>query len=30
MSYDLDLYFEPPVPQGRILQYFAARKHYRV
>lgn len=30
MSYDLDIYFEPPVQRSRILQYFAARKHYRV
>jgi len=30
MSYDLNLYFEPPVPRARVLRYFATRKHYRV
>jgi hypothetical protein len=30
MSYDLDLFFEPPVPRSRVLQYFAARKRYTV
>jgi hypothetical protein len=30
MSYDLDLYFEPAVSLGRILQYLTIRKRYGV
>ncbi|HVO91922.1 MAG TPA: hypothetical protein VMT22_03730 [Terriglobales bacterium] len=30
MSYDLDMYFEPPVPRARMLRYFGTRKHYRI
>jgi hypothetical protein len=30
VSYDLNLYFEPPVTRNRILRYFVERKHYKV
>jgi hypothetical protein len=30
MSYSLDLYFEPPVRRYRLLQHFAARRHFSV
>lgn len=30
MSYSLELYFEPAVRRGRMLQYFAARKYFSV
>jgi hypothetical protein len=30
MSYDLDLFFEPAIRRSRILEYFAARKHFKV
>jgi hypothetical protein len=30
MSYDLELYFEPAIRRSRILEYFAARKHFKV
>ncbi len=30
MSYDLEFYFEPAIRRTRILEYFAARKHFKV
>ena len=30
MSYDPDLFFEPAIRRSRILEYFAARKHFKV
>ena len=30
MSYDLDVLFEPAVQRSRVLDYFAARKHFKV
>jgi hypothetical protein len=30
MSYDLEFYFEPAIRRTRILEYFAARKHFEV
>ena len=30
MSYSLDLYFEPPVRRHRLLQHFAARRHFSI
>jgi hypothetical protein len=30
MSYDLDLFFEPAIRRSRLLEYFAARKHFKV
>ena len=30
MSYTLNLYFEPPVRRHRLLQHFAARRHFSI
>ena len=30
MSYDLDLFFKPPVRRRRVLKHFAARKHFTI
>jgi hypothetical protein len=30
MSYDLEFYFEPPIPRQRIVEYLAARKHFKI
>ncbi len=30
MSYDLDLFFEPAVQRRRVLEHFAARKHFTI
>jgi len=30
MSFDLELYFEPAIRRARILEHFAARKHFKV
>ena len=30
MSYTLDFYFEPPVRRHRLLQHFAARRHFSI
>jgi hypothetical protein len=30
MSYDLELYFEPAIRRSRVLEYFTARKHFKV
>jgi hypothetical protein len=30
MTYNLDLFFKPAIERRRILEYFAARKHYKL